>query len=150
MANAKTSRQVKPGDVFAVPLRGKGYGFGRMLYQKGRWKLAEFFAFFSKEPAFSEQVLQAGRVLPVHNIVTLPIESGDWPVVQHRAPVEADLGSLRFYRGLRGSRSYVSLDGTSGPLDEELVWDMASSMPQFPEYVSEQLWERLQEQGLIE
>lgn len=150
MTTASSRTQVKPGDVFAIPLRGKGYGFGRLLYQKGRWKLAEFFGFFSKEPTFTEEILQAGRALPVHNIVTLPIESGDWPVLQHCAPSEADLDGLRFYRGLKGSRSYVGLDGTSGPLDEELVQDMASSMPQFPEFVSERLWERLQEQGLVE
>lgn len=150
MATSRAKKQVKPRDVFAIPFGGRGYGFGRLLYQKGRWKLAEFFAFFSKEPAFSEEMLQAGGTLPVHNIITLPIESADWPVIHHYPPVEVGLDGLRFYRGLKGAPSYVSPDGTSGPLDEELVQDMASSMPQFPEYVSERLWERLQEQGLTE
>lgn len=35
------------GDIFAVPLRGRGYGFGRLLYMEGKWRLAEFFQFSS-------------------------------------------------------------------------------------------------------
>ncbi|QEE26337.1 hypothetical protein CS053_05780 [Rhodanobacter glycinis] len=100
----RSSRQqpLKAGDVFVVPLRARGYGFGRLLYLDGRWRLAEFFACFRKTPEFSNDILEAHRAMPVHNIVTLPIESGDWPVVARNTDVSSiDLESLKFYRGSR-------------------------------------------------
>lgn len=37
----KTSQgSVRVGDVFAVPVDGCGYGFGRMLFIEGKWRLA--------------------------------------------------------------------------------------------------------------
>lgn len=149
MTDVKNRVRARPGDMFAIPLRGRGFGFGRILYQQGRWKLAEFFSCFDSEPAFSEEILHADRAMPVHNIVTLPIESGDWPIIKRDVPVPPDLANLRFYRGLKGARGYVGIDGSSGPLAEVEVESMASSMPQFPEYISDLLWERLQQRRIV-
>lgn len=151
MKKESTSRRQPPkaGDVFAIPLRGCGYGFGRLLYLQGRWKLAEFFAHFSRTPDFSDDILDAPRAMPVHNIVTLPIESGDWPVVNRGTDVSSiDLDSLKFYRGLKGARSSVTLAGVSEAIPEQAVSGIASSMPQFPEYISDVLLEKLEELGI--
>ncbi len=87
--------------------------------------------------------------MPVHNIVTLPIESGDWPVVARNTDVSSiDLESLKFYRGLKGARSSVELNGTSEAITEQAAANMASSMPQFPEYISDVLFEKLDELGI--
>lgn len=145
--NGSSRRQApRAGDVFAIPLRARGYGFGRLLYLDGRWRLAEFFACFRKTPEFSNDILEAHRAMPVHNIVTLPIESGDWPVVARNTDVSSiDLESLKFYRGLKGARSSVELNGTSEAITEQAAASMASSMPQFPEYISDVLFEKLDE-----
>jgi len=137
------------GDVFAVPLRGILYGFGRLLYMKDKWRLAEFFAHFDEAPVYKADIVESGRIMPVHNIVTLPIESGDWPIVK-RDPLFIchDIERLTFYRGLKGSRSSVSpLSNISSPLPESEVPKMASSMPQFPEYISDLLWEKFEQQS---
>lgn len=130
------------GDVFAIPLRSQGFGFGRMIYIDGKWRLAEFFNKFKSDAVYTGDIVDSGRIVPVHNIVTLAIESSEWPVIR-RDPdfVAKDVDSLVFYKGLRGSRSFLKVNGDYLPCTEDKAPPSASSMPQFAEYVSDMLWE---------
>ncbi|MGV1110030.1 Imm26 family immunity protein [Xanthomonas translucens] len=137
------------GDVFAIPLRGRGYGFGRIIYMDGKWRLAEFFNNFKGDFTYTDDIVESGRILPVHNIVTLAIESGEWPVIRREPDfVAKDIDNLLFYKGLRGSRSFLRVNGDSASYTEENAPPSASSMPQFAEYISDLLWEKFaSEQG---
>jgi len=87
-------------------------------------------------------LLDFGDAMPVHNIVTLRIEEGAWPVLK-RGVLDAlpDLDSLIFYRGLPAQRTYLKLNGEIVPACPSQA--CSSSMPQFAEYVAEQLDECL-------
>lgn len=143
--------KVAVGDVFAIPLRGCGYGFGRIIHVDGKWRLAEFFAWFSEEAQYGENVVAAGRVMPVYNIVPMAIEKGDWPVVMRDADfVPSDLARLVFYKGMPGSRVYVDVGGqVVDAEDRRRTDDSTSSMPQFSEFISDRLWNALNERSLV-
>lgn len=148
----KFGRQmVSIGDVFSIPLRSKGYGFGRIIYIAGKWKLAEFFADFREKSEYSNGIIKSGRVMPVYNIVTLAIEKGDWPIVARDEEFEpSDLADLVFYKGLPESRCYITALGQPVVGDSKrAVGDATSAMPQFAEFISERLWEALQARSLI-
>ncbi|MGE8258399.1 MAG: Imm26 family immunity protein [Stenotrophomonas sp.] len=130
------------GDVFAVPLPKGGYGAGRLIHMSDRWRLAQFFDLKLDDPKLTDSVADYDEAMPVHNIVTLRIEDGSWPVLQ-KGVVDAlpDLNSLVFYRGLGVKRAYVDLNGEVVSACPER--SCASSMPQFAEYIAEVLEEAL-------
>jgi hypothetical protein len=130
------------GDVFAIPLPSGGYGVGRLIHISDRWRLAQYFALRLDAPELPALLLDFGDAMPVHNIVTLRIEEGAWPVLK-RGVLDAlpDLDSLIFYRGLPAHRTYLKLNGEIVPACPSQ--GCSSSMPQFAEYVAEQLDERL-------
>lgn len=102
--------------------------------------------FFDKSKDDAEcanDIVDSGYIVPVHNVVTLAIESGEWSVIR-RDPefVAKDIDDLVFYKGLRGSRSFLQVNGDSLPYTEGGAPPSASSMPQFAEYISGVLWER--------
>jgi len=135
--------KVEVGDVFAVPLPKGGYGVGRIIHISDRWRLAQFFDLKLDEPGLLDSVADYEEVMPVHNIVTLRIEDGSWPVLQ-KGVTDAlpDLRSLVFYKGLPARRTYVNLCGEAVP--ECHGRSGASSMPQFAEYITEVLEEALE------
>ncbi|UEX19999.1 immunity 26/phosphotriesterase HocA family protein [Stenotrophomonas sp. SI-NJAU-1] len=134
--------KVEVGDVFAVPLPKGGYGVGRIIHISDRWRLAQFIDLQLGVPEMTDSVVDFDEVMPVHNIVTLRIEDGSWPILQ-KGVMDAlpDLKSLVFYRGLPAKRTYVNLSGEVVP--ECHRRDCASSMPQFAEYIAEVLEEAL-------
>lgn len=115
---------------------------GRLIHISDRWRLAQFFALRLDAPELPVSLLDFGDAMPVHNIVTLRIEEGAWPVLK-RGVLDAlpDLDSLIFYRGLTAHRTYLKLNGEIVPACPSQ--GCSSSMPQFAEYVAEQLDERL-------
>jgi hypothetical protein len=138
----KKKIKIAIGDVFAIPLPSGGYGVGRLIHISDRWRLAQFFALRLDAPELPVSLLDFGDVMPVHNIVTLRIEEGAWPVLK-RGMLNAlpDLDSLIFYRGLPAQRTYLKLNGEIVPACPSEGG--SSSMAQFAEYVAEQLDERL-------
>lgn len=130
------------GDVFAIPLPKGGYGVARIIHISGRWRLAQFIDAHLDVPAMIDAILDSGDVMPVHNIVTLRIEDGSWPILRKGVMDSLpDLKSLVFYRGLGAKRAYVDLNGEIVPACPER--GCASSMPQFAEYIAEVLEEAL-------
>lgn len=130
------------GDVFAVPLPKGGYGVGRMIHVSERWRLAQFIDAQLDAPEMIDAILDSDDLMPVHNIVTLRIEDGSWPILR-KGVMESlpDLKSLVFYRGLGVKRAYVDLNGEVVPACPER--SCASSMPQLAEYIVEVLEEAL-------
>ncbi|MET4618019.1 hypothetical protein ABIA71_003622 [Stenotrophomonas sp. 2619] len=142
MAEMKKKIKIAVGDVFAITLSSGGYGVGRLIHISDRWRLAQFFALRLDAPELPASLFDIGDVMPVHNIVTLRIEEGAWPVLKHGMfDALPDLDSLIFYRGLPAQRTYLKLNGENAPAC--LSEGCSSSMPQFAEYVAEQLDERL-------
>ncbi len=142
MAEMKKKIKIAVGDVFAIPLSSGGYGVGRLIHISDRWRLAQFFALRLDAPELPASLFDIGDVMPVHNIVTLRIEEGAWPVLKHgMLDALPDLDSLIFYRGLPAQRTYLKLNGENAPA--RLSEGCSPSMPQFAEYVAEQLDERL-------
>ncbi|CAN3703081.1 hypothetical protein MMX123_03119 [Microbacterium sp. MM2322] len=135
---------LRVGDVFAVPMNGCGYGFGRMLFIDGKWRLAEFFAAFRAAAEYDNSIPSAGRVMAVYNIVPLRIEDGTWPIV-HREPdfVPAGLGELVFHRGLASDRTFIRLNGEHVDTVTADRTPSAPTMPQFAEYITDELKRRL-------
>ena len=136
MAEMTIKSKVAVGEVFAIPLPSGGYGVGRLIHISDRWRLAQFFALRLDAPELPALLLDFGDAMPVHNIVTLRIEEGAWPVLK-RGVLDAlpDLDSLIFYRGLPSQRTYLKLNGeivSACPSQR-----CSSSMPQFAEYVAE-------------
>jgi len=148
MAEMTKKIKIAVGDVFAIPLPSGGYGVGRLIHISDRWRLAQFFALRLDAPGLPASLLDVGDVMPVHNIVALRIEEGVWPVLQ-RGVLDAlpDLGSLIFYRGLPAQRTYLKLNGEIVPACPS--HGCSSSMPQFAEYVAEQLDECLVKGGRL-
>ncbi|MGD3046644.1 Imm26 family immunity protein [Xanthomonas oryzae] len=139
------------GDIFAVPLRGRGYGFGRLLYMEGKWRLAEFFSVFKSSHAYSDSIVESGRLIPVHNIMTFAIEAGDWPLIGHNPGFFFnDIDDLIFYKGLKDSRQFFKKNGELLSPDEAKALPSASSMPQSAEYISDLLWDKLVAEGRVE
>lgn len=138
---AKTIK-IEVGDVFAVPLPRGGYGVGRLVHLSERWRLAEFFALRLESPSCPDLIPEIDRAMPVHNVVTLRIEEGAWPMLARGVIDDLPaLDSMVFYRGLPAKRTYVKLNGEGVP--ECPQGECSSTMPQFAEYVAEQLDERL-------
>ena len=136
MAEMTIKIKVAVGDVFSIPLPSGRYGVGRLIHISDRWRLAQFFALRLDAPELPVSLLDFGDAMPVHNIVTLRIEEGAWPVLK-RGVLDAlpDLDSLIFYRGLPSQRTYLKLNGeivSACPSQR-----CSSSMPQFAEYVAE-------------
>jgi len=130
------------GDVFAVPLPKGGYGLCRMIHVSERWRLAQFIDAQLDVPEMIDTIFDSGDVMPVHNIVTLRIEDGSWPILRKGVMDSLpDLKSLVFYRGLGAKRAYVDLNGEIVPACPGR--SCASSMPQFAEYIAEVLEEAL-------
>ena len=124
------------GDVFAIPLPKGGYGVGRMIHISERWRLAQFICAHLDVAEMIDAILNSGDVMPVHNIVTLRIEDGSWPILKKGVMDSLpDLKSLVFYRGLGAKRAYVDLNGETVPACPER--SCASSMPQVAEYIAE-------------
>ncbi|MDF2994313.1 MAG: hypothetical protein K0S37_4827 [Microbacterium sp.] len=148
----KTSQgSVRVGDVFAVPVDGCGYGFGRMLFIEGKWRLAEFFAGSRTAAEYDSSIPSSGRVMAVHNIVPLRIEDGTWPIV-HREPdfVPPGLDELVFHRGLAGDRTFIWLNGERVDAVAANRTPSAPTMPQFAEYIADELKRRLCAAGEVE
>jgi len=142
MAEMTIKSKVAVGEVFAIPLPSGGYEVGRLIHISDWWRLAQFFALRLDAPELQASLLDFGDVMPVHNIVTLRIEKGVWPVLK-RGVLDAlpDPDSLIFYRGLPAQRTYLKLNGEIVPACPSQ--GCSSSMPQFAEYVAERLDESL-------
>ena len=110
------------GDVFAVPLPGGRYGFGRIYNLDPNWNLVEIFACVRDRPEYSPAAAAAGRLLPPIAVSPKDVfENGTWKIV-HADPSFApvDLDALRYAVGLPGFFKLVQVNRLKplGPLSD--------------------------------
>lgn len=46
-------------------------------------EIGRIFSVFKSSHAYSDSIVESGRLIPVHNIMTFAIEAGDWPLIGH-------------------------------------------------------------------
>ncbi len=83
----RTRKGISAGDVIAVPLKCGGFGFGRVLNVHDGATLAEFFAYWSEEASFDQEIIESPRLFSPVGISVMDIEyrnrKRDWKVI-HR------------------------------------------------------------------
>ncbi|WP_315500718.1 Imm26 family immunity protein [Capnocytophaga gingivalis] len=82
----KKQRKYTVGDICAIPLRGGGYAFSRIiLLETPMWYLSEVFAYHSEDKAYREEIEQAGYLFAP--IFVTPSDYKRWnAVVIHQTP----------------------------------------------------------------
>ena len=120
-AKRKKRQPFKVGDVFAIPLEEGLYGFGRILNLEGSWEVVEIFAYVSRFPRYSPDIVDAGRLLPPVTVDVRAFEDWKWKVI-HSEPgfVSGDLDSLRYVIGLPGHFQVVKVNSYAplGPISD--------------------------------
>ena len=109
---ARPKRQkYEVGDIFAVPLPGGRYAFGRILNLSDGWELVEIFAHIAESDRYSNEITEAGRLLPPIVINPRDVFGGwKWKIVDsHPGYVAPDLDSLRYMMGMPGRYQLVSV-----------------------------------------
>lgn len=111
------------GDVFAIPLNGGRYGFGRIYNLDPNWNLVEVLAHVADDAQWTPDVGRAERLLqPVTISPKEVFESGRWPILHHDATFQAtDIDSLRYVMGLPGRFKLARVNQLRpiGPISDE-------------------------------
>lgn len=137
---------IEAGDIFAIPLRIGGYGFGRVVNAHPGASLAEFFRFWADAPAYAKEIADSGRLFPPTGFSVSDIAHRNrkrpWRVI-HKDPhyYPADLYDLKFSQSHDGRNwTYYTLNDhwqTLGRISVNDVdeWEVPSRLPEHPDQI---------------